>query len=99
MWLVVAFEDRKFDLILMVDVYHEFSYPVEMLAGMRAALKPEGVIVLVEFRGEDDWVPIKKLHKMTQAQVRREIEIHPLRWVEILDVLPPRHIVVLERDG
>lgn len=86
-------DGRKFDLILMVDVYHEFSYPVQMLAGMRAALKPEGVIVLVEYRGEDDWVPIKKLHKMTKAQVDKEMVANGFKLVRSFDELPWQHLL------
>ncbi|MDG2126020.1 MAG: class I SAM-dependent methyltransferase [Verrucomicrobiales bacterium] len=86
-------EDRKFDLMLMVDVYHEFSYPVEMLAKMRAALKPDGVVVLVEYRGEDDWVPIKKLHKMTKAQVDKEMVANGFKRVRSFEGLPWQHLL------
>ena len=87
------------DVALLVDVYHELSHPWEMTAAIARALQPGGRLFVVEYRGEDRWVPIKKLHKMTEAQVRREIEIHPLRWVETLDVLPTQHVVVFERDS
>src|SRR2546430_8418418 len=59
------------DLALLVDVYHEFDYPYEMIQGICAALKPGGRIAFIEFRGEDPKVPIKLLHKMTEAQVRK----------------------------
>ncbi|MEZ0276838.1 MAG: class I SAM-dependent methyltransferase, partial [Roseimicrobium sp.] len=65
--------DNTFDLILLVDVYHEFSHPVEMLAAMRKSLKPDGKLVLVEFRGEDESVPIKPEHKMSKAQINKEL--------------------------
>ena len=76
------------DLILMVDVYHEFDHPHAMVESMVKALKPGGRIVFVEFRGEDPKVPIKPVHKMTEAQVRKEMAPFPLEWAETLEVLP-----------
>ena len=85
------------DLILMVDVYHEFDHPAEMIAAMCRSLKPDGRIVFVEFRGEDPTVPIKAVHKMTEAQVRKEMSLHPLEWVETIGVLPQQHIIVFRK--
>jgi ubiquinone/menaquinone biosynthesis C-methylase UbiE len=85
------------DLILMVDVYHEFDHPQEMVQAMVKSLKPGGRIVFVEFRGEDPKVPIKPVHKMTTAQVRKEMAAFPLEWVETLEVLPIQHIIVFRR--
>jgi ubiquinone/menaquinone biosynthesis C-methylase UbiE len=85
------------DTILMVDVYHEFDHPFEMTVAMVKALKPGGRMVFVEFRMEDDNVPIKLIHKMTQKQVLKEMEPHPLRWAGTLDVLPWQHIIVFEK--
>ena len=85
------------DLALMVDVYHEFSHPFEMMRELCKALKPKGQVVFVEFRAEDPTVPIKPLHKMSEAQVRREMEVHPLRWLKTIPVLPRQHIIVFER--
>jgi SAM-dependent methyltransferase len=85
------------DLILIVDAYHEFSHPREMGAAMRAALKPGGRLVLVEYRGEDPAVPIKPLHKMTEAQARKEMEALGLVWEATLDPLPQQHILVFAR--
>ena len=85
------------DLILMVDVYHEFDHPFEMVAAMCRSLKPGGRIVFVEFRGEDPNVPIKLVHKMTEAQVRREMSVHPLDWVETIVTLPQQHIIVFRK--
>jgi precorrin-6B methylase 2 len=85
------------DLILMVDVYHEFSHPFEMTEAMVKALKPKGRIVFVEFRLEDPKVPIKLVHKMTEKQVIKEMEPHPLRCVGTIGVLPWQHIIVFER--
>ena len=85
------------DLILMVDVYHEFDYPREMVSAMVRDLKPGGRMVFVEFRGEDPKVPIKRLHKMTEAQVRKEMAAFPLKWVETSEVLPIQHIIIFQK--
>lgn len=87
------------DLVLIVDAYHEFSYPKEVMTKVLASLKPGGRIYLVEYRGEDPRVPIKALHKMTEAQARRELEAIGLRWVETLSFLPQQHVLVFERPG
>jgi SAM-dependent methyltransferase len=87
------------DLALLVDVYHEFDHPFEMMAGICRSLKPGGRLVLVEFRGEDPKVPIKPLHKMTAAQVKHEMRPHPLRFVENVAVLPRQHILIFERTS
>jgi ubiquinone/menaquinone biosynthesis C-methylase UbiE len=87
------------DLALMVDVYHEFNYPYEMLREISKALKPGGRVVFVEYRKEDPTVPIKLLHKMTEAQVKREAGLPEfnLHWVETIEVLPRQHVIVFER--
>ena len=85
------------DLILMVDVYHEFDHPFEMVEAMCQSLKPGGRIVFVEFRGEDPNVPIKLVHKMTEAQVRKEMSVHPLDWLETISTLPQQHIIVFRK--
>ena len=80
------------DVILMVDVYHEFSHPYEMMSALCRALKPGGRMVLVEYRAEDPDVPIKPAHKMSEVQVRREMALHPLRWERtVSDQLPWQH--------
>ncbi|MFZ4765591.1 MAG: methyltransferase domain-containing protein [Roseimicrobium sp.] len=81
------------DLILLVDVYHEFSHPVHMLTAMRKALKPDGVVVLVEFRAEDGEVPIKPEHKMSKAQVTKELTVNGYRLVKEFDGLPWQHMM------
>jgi precorrin-6B methylase 2 len=86
------------DLILLVDVYHEFDHPYEMARGMIRALKPGGRLVLVEYRGEDPAVPIKPLHKMTAAQVRQEMAVHPVRFEANLTALPRQHILVFRKE-
>jgi ubiquinone/menaquinone biosynthesis C-methylase UbiE len=85
------------DLAIMVDVYHEFSHPYEMMASICAALKPGGRVVFVEYRAEDPSVPIKPLHKMTEAQVRKEMSVQPLQWVQTLENLPRQHIVIFKK--
>jgi ubiquinone/menaquinone biosynthesis C-methylase UbiE len=87
------------DVVLMVDVYHEFSHPFEMIEAICKSLKPAGRIVFVEFRGEDPAVPIKPLHKMTEAQVRKEMAAQPLQWVETIEVLPRQHIIVFRKSS
>jgi len=87
------------DMILLVDVYHEFDHPYEMTAAMVNALKPGGRLIFVEYRGEDPKVAIKPLHKMTTAQVRKEMAGFPIEWVETLDGLPLQHIIVFKKAG
>jgi SAM-dependent methyltransferase len=91
--------EGQLDLILMVDVYHECSDPEATLQGLRKALKPGGRLVLVEFRGEDPEVPIKPEHKMTLAQVRRELEPQGFAFKESLEFLPWQHIIILEKPA
>jgi ubiquinone/menaquinone biosynthesis C-methylase UbiE len=86
------------DLILLVDVYHEFSHPVSMLKGMRESLRPEGVIVLVEFRSEDLKVPIKPLHKMSKEQILKEIPANGFKLVKDYDKLPWQHMMFFGRE-
>jgi SAM-dependent methyltransferase len=81
------------DLVLCVDVYHEFSHPEPMLARIRESLAAEGQLVLAEFRGEDPAVPIKPLHKMTKAQVRAELEPAGFRLAREFDRLPWQHLL------
>ncbi|MGI8967194.1 MAG: class I SAM-dependent methyltransferase, partial [Limisphaerales bacterium] len=85
------------DTILMVDVYHEFDHPHEMMQAMGQALKRGGRMIFVEYRAEDANVPIKKLHKMSETQVRKEAEIHSLVWAETITNLPRQHIIICKR--
>ncbi len=86
------------DLALLVDVYHEFSEPYAMMQGIQRALKPGGLAILVEYRGEDARVPIKPLHKMTVAQARKEIEAAGLKWKSTIESLPWQHIIVFRKE-
>ncbi len=81
------------DMILLVDVYHEFAYPQEMLAAMRQALKPNGQLVLVEFRAEDDSVPIKVEHKMSKEQINKEMTANGFQLTRSFDELPWQHLL------
>ncbi len=90
-------EAGSIDLALMVDVYHELEFPAEMLAALVRALKPDGRVVFVEYRAEDDAVPIKPLHKMSERQIRREAEANGLVWERTVDALPQQHVVVFRR--
>jgi cyclopropane fatty-acyl-phospholipid synthase-like methyltransferase len=78
----------KIDLVLLVDVYHEFSHPEEMLAAMRESLSPTGLCALVEFRAEDSNVPIKPEHKMTKTQIMKEWPANGFKLVTEFDGLP-----------
>ncbi|HMP79666.1 MAG TPA: class I SAM-dependent methyltransferase [Pirellulaceae bacterium] len=89
---------NSIDLVLMVDVYHEFSHPEEMLAAIRASLKPEGKIALVEFRAEDPKVPILPLHKMSKEQIMKEFPANGFRLVDQFDKLPWQHVMYFARD-
>ncbi len=85
------------DGILLVDAYHEFSYPREMLESMHRALKPGGRIYLLEYRAEDPLVPIKPLHKMSQKQAKKEYAASGFRWLETRDFLPRQHFMIFEK--
>ena len=91
--------EGRVDLILLVDVYHEFSHPFEMTRAMVKALKPGGRLVFVEFRLEDPKVPIKLVHKMTERQVLKEMAPHPLRHVKTVGTLPWQHVVIFEKKA
>ena len=87
------------DLALMVDAYHEFAYPREMMTHLRAALKPGGQVVLAEYRAENPLVMIKRLHKMSERQVKRELTAVGLRWVKTDESLPQQHLLFFEKPA
>jgi ubiquinone/menaquinone biosynthesis C-methylase UbiE len=87
------------DLILMVDVYHEFTFPYEMTEAMIKALKPAGRLVFVEFRREDEKVPILLAHKMTEKQVLAEMTQHPLKHIKTMEALPWQHVIIFEKKS
>jgi len=86
------------DLAIMVDVYHEFSEPQKMLRGLRAALKPGGRLVLLEYRKEDPQVPIRFEHKMSVAEARLELEAEGFLFSRLDDRLPRQHIMIFSKN-
>lgn len=86
------------DKILLVDVYHEFNYPIEMIKSIKNALKPNGLLFLIEYRGEDSNVPIKKIHKMTEQQSILEMKAAGLKLKENIDNLPWQHCMIFEKN-
>ena len=93
----VKLAPASIDLAIMVDVYHELEYPFEVLQSIVRALKPGGKVVFVEYRAEDPKVPIKALHKMTEAQVRKEASVHALVYERTASTLPWQHVVVFSK--
>jgi len=91
-------EENSVDLVLMVDVYHEFSHPVQMLAAIRKSLKPNGVIALVEFRAEDPTVLIRAEHKMTKVQILKEYKANGYKVAREYERLPWQHLMFMGRD-
>ena len=85
------------DLAVMVDVYHELAYPYEVMSSVVKALKPGGRVVFVEYKAEDPLVPIKPLHKMSEAQIRREAAVFALDWERTVRTLPWQHVVVFRK--
>jgi putative membrane-bound dehydrogenase-like protein len=90
---------ESLDLALFVDVYHEFAFPYEMMQEISKAMKVGGRVVLIEFRMEDETVPIKLVHKMTEAQAKKELSVPELRlkWTKTIGTLPWQHILIFER--
>ncbi len=84
----------KIDLILLVDVYHEFGQPQVMLQKMRESLKPDGRLVLLEYRKEDPKVPIRPEHKMSVTEVKTEVEAEGFELDQVIEVLPRQHIII-----
>ena len=89
---------NSLDMAILVDVYHELEYPYEVAQSIWTALKPGAKLVLVEYRAEDDKVPIKNIHKMTQAQVIKELSALPFRWHNTVTSLPWQHVIVFTKQ-
>ena len=89
---------HSLDKVLLVDVYHEFSNPFEMIESIKNALKPNGLLFLIEYRGEDPNVPIKKIHKMTKKQSIAEMRAVGLKLKENVDNLPWQHCMIFEKN-
>ncbi|MFS0517505.1 class I SAM-dependent methyltransferase [Nostoc sp. UIC 10607] len=90
---------ESIDLALIVDAYHELEYPQEVMQGIVKGLKAGGRVVLVEYRGENPFIMIKRLHKMTQKQVRKEMQAVGLVWRETKNLLPQQHLMVFEKPN
>lgn len=86
------------DLVLLVDVYHEFSEPQAMLRHIRESLKPDARLVLLEYRAEDPKVPIRPEHKMTVAQAKAEVEPEGFHLDKVLETLPRQHILIFRKN-
>lgn len=93
------FPPGRMDLIILVDVYHEFSQPQKMLSGIRAALKPDGRLVQLEYRKEDPSVPILPDHKMSVAEAKAEVEAEGFRLGPVIEILPRQHILIYTKAG
>ncbi|NEQ38607.1 MAG: class I SAM-dependent methyltransferase [Okeania sp. SIO3I5] len=85
------------DIVLLVDAYHEFEYPREMMLGIVEGLKPGGRVVLLEYRRENPMIMIKGLHKMSEKQVKKEMKAVGLVWQETRDFLPQQHFLVFKK--
>jgi len=88
---------KTMDLILMVDVYHEFSQPQLMLQNLRRALKDDGALVLLEYRKEDPRIPIRPEHKMSVEEVKTEVTPEGFKFDKVLEVLPRQHILIFRK--
>ena len=89
---------NKVDVVLLVDAYHEFSHPHEMLLAIKKALKPKGRLVLAEYKAEDPYVPIKALHRMSEKQALKEVTGIGLKFIQNQSVLPLQHFFVFEKN-
>jgi precorrin-6B methylase 2 len=89
----------QIDLVILVDVYHEFSQPQKMLQGIRAALKPDGRLVQLEYRKEDPSVPIRADHKMTVNEAKTEVEAEGFKLSQVLEMLPRQHILIYTKTA
>jgi ubiquinone/menaquinone biosynthesis C-methylase UbiE len=87
------------DLVLLVDVYHEFSQPQAMLNRIRESLKPDGRLVLLEYRKEDPSVPIRIEHKMSVAEVKTEVEAEGYKLDQVIEKLPRQHILIFRKSA
>ena len=95
----VELPKNSVDKILMVDVYHEFSFPVEMIASMKSALKSNGELFLIEYRAEDPLVPIKTIHKMSEKQAIKEMEAAGFKLRKNIDNLPWQHCMIFVKNN
>ena len=94
----VNLPESTLDKVLIVDVYHEMNYPVEMMQSVYKAMKPNGKLFLIEYRGEDPKVPIKRLHKMTEFQAVKEMKAIGFQLEENISNLPWQHCMVFVKQ-
>ena len=94
----VYLAENSVDKILMVDVYHEFSFPIEMITSIKSALKPKGELFIIEYRAEDPNVPIKRIHKMTEKQAVKEMEAAGFKLKRNINNLPWQHCMVFIKN-
>jgi len=90
----IQLPNNSVDKILMVDVYHEFNFPREMIRSIKNALKPNGKLFLVEYRDEDPRIPIKKIHKMSEKQAEKEMDAAGFKLIENMSNLPWQHCMI-----
>lgn len=90
--------ENSVDKVLLVDVYHEFGFPIEMMTSIKKALRTNGKLYLIEYRGEDATVPIKRLHKMTEAQAVKEMKAVGMKLNRNIDNLPWQHCMVFSKE-
>ena len=86
------------DTVLMVDAYHEFEYPQEIMENILSSLKSGGQVVLAEYRRENPLIPIKTLHKMTEKQVKKEMKKVELVWDKTEEILPQQHLIFFQKS-
>jgi ubiquinone/menaquinone biosynthesis C-methylase UbiE len=91
--------ENSIDLALMVDAYHEFAYPREMMENLDHALKPGGKVILVEYRQENPMIAIKPLHKMSQKQIKKEMQAVNLKWLKTQQFLPEQHFMIFAKPN
>ena len=94
----VNLTQHSIDKVLMVDVYHEFKFPVEKIASIKNAMKPNGQLFLIEYRAEDLSVPIKKIHKMSEKQAVLEMKAAGFNLKKNIRNLPWQHCMVFEKE-
>jgi SAM-dependent methyltransferase len=94
----VNLPENSVDKVLLVDVYHEFDHPLEMMRSIKKALRADGKLYLIEFRGEDDAVPIKKIHKMTEKQAVKEMQAAGMKLERNIGNLPWQHCMVFVKN-
>lgn len=94
----VNLPENSVDKVLLVDVYHEFSYPAEIMSSVKKALRPDGKVYLIEYKGEDESIPIKKLHKLTVNQAVKEMKAAGFKLQQNLGNLPRQHCMIFIKE-